>query len=108
MSTILSSLTASRNGDREAFGKIIQQYQNTVCAIAYGITGNLQQSEDLTQETFVTAWLQLKDLRDEAKFPSWLCEIARNLAHKPALNGYHCFSDRVGFLKGKQPVCSAI
>ena len=81
MSTIRSSLTASRNGDREAFGKIIQQYQNTVCAIAYGITGNLQQSEDLTQETFVTAWLQLKDLHDEAKFPSWLCGIVRNLAH---------------------------
>ena len=73
-------LAASLRGDREAFGGLIQQYQNTVYAVVYNITGNLQQSEDLTQETFVAAWLQLKELRDEAKFPAWLCGIARNLA----------------------------
>ena len=75
-----TQLAAGLRGDREAFGTLIQQYQNTVYAVVYSITGNLQQSEDLTQETFVTAWLQRKELRDESKFPAWLCGIARNLA----------------------------
>ena len=81
MSVLSTQLAASLRGDREAFGEIIQKYQNTVCAVTYSITGNLQQSEDLAQEAFVTAWLQLKELRDESKFPAWLCGIARNLAH---------------------------
>ena len=80
MSGMATPLAASLRGDREAFGGLIRQYQNTVYAVVYSITGNLQQSEDLTQETFVAAWLQLRELRDEAKFPAWLCGIARNLA----------------------------
>ena len=81
MSVLSTQLAASLRGDREAFGEIIQKYQNTVCAVTYSITGNLQQSEDLAQEAFVTAWLQLKELQEDAKFPAWLCGIARNLAH---------------------------
>ena len=80
MSGMTTHLTASLRGDREAFGTLVRQYQNTVYAVVYSITGNLQQSEDLSQETFVTAWLQLRELKDETKFPAWLCGIARNLA----------------------------
>ncbi len=80
MSGGMTHLAASLRGDREAFGEIIRQYQDMVCALTYSITGNLQQSEDLAQETFVTAWLKLKELRDETKFPAWLCGIARNLS----------------------------
>jgi len=38
----------------------------------------VQTSEDLAQVTFVTAWCQLKNLREPAKLKSWLCRIARN------------------------------
>jgi RNA polymerase sigma factor (sigma-70 family) len=50
-----------------------------VKALAYSATGNLSQSEDLAQETFVTAWKQLRNLREPEKLRSWLCRIARNL-----------------------------
>ncbi|MDB6055752.1 MAG: polymerase, sigma-24 subunit, subfamily [Verrucomicrobiales bacterium] len=66
-------------GDRESFGLIVERYQNLVCSVTYSQTGNLSQSEDLAQETFLTAWKQLAGLREPEKLKSWLCGIARNL-----------------------------
>jgi RNA polymerase sigma factor (sigma-70 family) len=68
----------SREGDREAFGRIIERYQSLICALTYSACGNFQASEDLAQVTFITAWCQLRNLREPAKLKSWLCSIARN------------------------------
>ena len=68
-------------GNRDAFGQIVARYQSLVCSLAYSATGSLSQSEDLAQETFVTAWKQLRDLREPEKLRSWLCRIARNLTY---------------------------
>jgi len=70
----------SLGGSREAFGWIVARYQSLICALNYSATGNLSQSEDLAQETFLTAWRQLAQLREPAKLRSWLCQISRNLA----------------------------
>jgi RNA polymerase sigma factor (sigma-70 family) len=75
---------ASQGGDREAFGRIVRRYQSLVCALAYSRTGNLASSQDLAQETFVTAWRQLADLREPSRLRSWLCGIVRNLAANAA------------------------
>ena len=72
---------ASLAGNREAFGQIVARYQSLVCSLAFSATGSLSQSEDLAQETFVTAWRQLRDLREPEKLRSWLCRIARNLTY---------------------------
>ncbi len=72
---------ASLTGNRDAFGQIVARYQSLVCSLAYSATGSLSQSEDLAQETFVTAWRQLRDLREPEKLRSWLCRIARNLTY---------------------------
>jgi RNA polymerase sigma factor (sigma-70 family) len=69
----------SLSGNRDAFGQIVSRYQSLVCSLAFSATGSLSQSEDLTQETFVTAWKQLAGLREPEKLRSWLCGIARNL-----------------------------
>jgi RNA polymerase sigma factor (sigma-70 family) len=66
-------------GNRDAFGVIVTRYQSLICSLAYSSTGDLGKSEDLAQETFVTAWKQLKALREPAKLKSWLCGIVRNL-----------------------------
>lgn len=70
----------SRAGDREAFGRIVERYQSLVCSLAYSACGNLARSEDLAQETFVTAWRRLGELREPAKLRAWLCGIVRNLS----------------------------
>ncbi|MGV3774213.1 MAG: RNA polymerase sigma factor [Verrucomicrobiales bacterium] len=67
-------------GDREAFAILIDRYQNLVCAITYSIAGRVQESEELAHEAFVTAWKQLHQLQDLAKFRQWLCGIARNIS----------------------------
>ena len=65
-------------GNRDAFGQIIARYQSLICSLAYSATGNLGQSEDLAQETFITAWKHLGHLRERQKLRAWLCGIARN------------------------------
>src|SRR5437879_3513426 len=72
-------VTESLAGDRDAFGWIVARYQSLLCSLAYSATGSLSQSEDLAQETFVTAWKQLADLREPEKLRWWLCRISRNL-----------------------------
>jgi len=69
----------SRTGDRDAFARIVERYQSLICALTYSASGNLQASEDLAQVTFITAWCQLRNLREPAKLKSWLCRIARNV-----------------------------
>ena len=72
----------SLTGDRDAFGRIVGRYQSLVCSITYGATGSLSLSEDLAQETFVTAWKQLSELREPSKLRAWLCGITRFLIGK--------------------------
>ena len=65
-------------GKREAFERIVARYQSLICSLAYSATGSLGESEDLAQETFITAWNRLGHLRERHKLRSWLCGIARN------------------------------
>ena len=66
------------SGNRDAFSQIVSRYQSLVCSLAYSATGSLGQSEDLAQETFITAWKRLSHLRERDKLRAWLCGIARN------------------------------
>lgn len=79
MASDLQLLEACLDGDRQAFGQIVERYQALISTIAYSGTGDLALSEDLAQETFLTAWSRLEDLRDQTKLRAWLCGIARNL-----------------------------
>src|SRR5215475_11987802 len=69
-------------GDRDAFSRIVARYQTLICSLAYSRIGHLGQSEDVAQETFITAWKHLRHLREPAKLRSWLCGIVRNRIYK--------------------------
>ncbi len=75
---------ASRAGDRDAFGRIVERYQSLVASVAYSRTGDLAAAADFAQETFVTAWRSLDALREPALLKSWLAGIARNLTANAA------------------------
>ena len=68
------------NSDREAFAVLVDRYKNLLCSVAYNIAGDIGQSEDVAQDTFLTAWKTLPSLKNQASFKSWLCGIARNKA----------------------------
>ena len=67
----------SLEGNHNAFRQIVERYQTLICSLAYSATGSMSQSEDLAQETFVTAWKQLTQLREPSKLRSWLCALVR-------------------------------
>ncbi len=75
-------IAQSRSGDREAFGRIVRQYQGIVSGVTFGILGDFHKSEDIAQETFLVAWHKLDELREIEKLSGWLCGIARNLARQ--------------------------
>lgn len=66
-------------GDTEAYAALVKEHQKMVHAVAFRLTGSLADAEDLTQETFMRAFRQLGSFRSEAKFSTWLCQIAVNL-----------------------------
>ena len=75
-------VSRSLSGDRDAFSRIVVRYQNLICSLAYSRMGNLGQSEDVAQETFITAWRRLRHLRQPDKLRAWLCGIVRNRIRK--------------------------
>lgn len=70
-------VAASIAGDRGAFAEIVARHQSLICSVAYSSSGGLHLSEDIAQETFLTAWKRLSTLREPQKLRSWLCRIAR-------------------------------
>ncbi len=54
-----SLIELARRGDEEAFRLIFEQHHRIVLRFIYGIIGNLAQAEELTQETFLSAYRSL-------------------------------------------------
>src|SRR5262245_50055655 len=73
-----SWIARSQNGDHEAFAELVKRYQKMIFALTYRMTGSVLEAEDLTQESFITAFEQLDSFRGESKFSSWLYRIATN------------------------------
>ena len=68
---------ADRINREEQLSALIDSYQNLVFSICYKMTADYFASEDLTQETFLSAYNHLKDF-DGKHEKAWLCRIATN------------------------------
>ncbi len=73
-------LRKAAQGDSKAFGEIVKTYQHPVYAMAVQITRDPAAAQDIAQDTFISAFKALKDLRSEESFAPWLRSIARNRA----------------------------
>lgn len=67
-------------GEKELFYTLVQPYQRAVYSTAFGVLGNDADAEDVTQEVFLKALRALSGFRAEAKFSTWLIQIAFNEA----------------------------
>ena len=65
-------------GNIASFGVLVRRYQGVVYGLAYHIVKNFADAEDLAQEAFIQAYLELRQLRDPSRFPGWLRRITRN------------------------------
>lgn len=66
-------------GQLDAFAAIVKRYESLVRAVSYSTTGRQELSDDIAQETFLTAWRSVSSVKDATKLRPWLCGIARNL-----------------------------
>ncbi len=68
----------AQNGDRMAFEELVRRTSRLVFARLYLETGDTHQSEDLLQETLLTAYRTLGQLENPERFRPWLLRIALN------------------------------
>lgn len=69
-----------RGGDEEAFDQLVLRYRKDVYRVAYRITANHAEADDLAQETFCRAYQAFGSFRGEAALRTWLLRIASNLS----------------------------
>lgn len=71
-------LEKARNGNKEAFGKIIEAYQTPVYNLAYRMLSNSGEAEEAAQEAFIRAYTRLESYNPDHKFSTWLLSITSN------------------------------
>ncbi len=70
----------ARNGDRSAYGELVERFQTTVYALALARLRNPNEAQELVQEVFIHAMTKLSQLRDAHCFAGWLRQIAERMA----------------------------
>jgi len=66
------------SGDTNAFQELVERYKKKVYYLAYDITGNHHEAEDISQEVFIKVFRSLNTFRRDAKMSSWLYQITVN------------------------------
>jgi RNA polymerase sigma-70 factor (ECF subfamily) len=70
----------ARSGDPDAFRVLVERHSRVVFRVAFRMTGNRQDAEDVVQEAFLRAYRQLGRFDERAEFGTWLYRIATNCA----------------------------
>lgn len=68
----------TRDGDRNAFRVLVDRHSRAVFRLAYRMTGNEGDAEDVVQETFLRAYKQIGQFDGRASFSTWLHRICAN------------------------------
>ena len=71
----------AQHGSQKAFGEIVRNYQRAIYRVAWGLTRNASDADDLAQETFVRAWQAIGRFRVGEPLYPWLSRITVNLAY---------------------------
>ena len=71
-------LEQARQGDKTAFGNLIEAYQTPVYNLAYRMLNNSGEAEEAAQEAFIRAYTRLSSYNPEHKFSTWMLSITSN------------------------------
>lgn len=74
----LALVEASTSGDIAAFEALVRRYDRKLLRIAQQVTDNLEDAEEVVQETFLKAFQKLYQFQRNSKFSTWLIRIALN------------------------------
>src|ERR1700757_4555725 len=73
-------LARARQGDDDAFRVLVERHSRAVFRLAFRMTGNEQDAEDVVQESFLKAYRHLGRFETRADFGTWLYRIVANCA----------------------------
>ena len=73
-------ISKAQNGDEGAFKFLMTKYYPRVYASLFAFTKSREDSEDLTQLTFIKVWQKINSFRGDSAFFTWIYRIAINLA----------------------------
>jgi RNA polymerase sigma-70 factor (ECF subfamily) len=90
----------ARNGDMAAFERLVTRYSGRVYTLALRMTGSAADAQEIMQETFLSAYQNLKSFRGDSGFGSWVHRIAANFALM-RLRHKRVVDDVEGQLKGE-------
>ena len=76
----VQDVKAAQQGDERAFGRLVNASRNTIASIALAITRDLDASEEITQQVFISCWQKLHTLQNAASFLPWARQSARYAA----------------------------
>lgn len=68
-----------KKGDRNAFADIVDIYKDKIYQLCYRMLGNAHEAEDIAQEAFIRAYVNIDSFDINRKFSTWLYRIATNL-----------------------------
>jgi RNA polymerase sigma-70 factor (ECF subfamily) len=74
-------VAACQTGDEKAFGELVRRYQRAVHRLAWSLTRNASDADDLAQETFVRAWGAIGRFELGQPLYPWLARIVTNQAY---------------------------
>jgi RNA polymerase sigma-70 factor (ECF subfamily) len=73
-----AAVDRARSGDADAFRMLVERHSRALFRLAFRMTGNESDAEDVVQETFLRAYRQLDKFDERASFGTWLYRIATN------------------------------
>jgi RNA polymerase sigma-70 factor, ECF subfamily len=74
----LAAVAAVRAGDRDAFRVLVEKHSRMIFKLAYRMTDNEHDAEEVVQESFLRAYKKIDDFEFRANFGTWLYRIATN------------------------------
>lgn len=75
-----TTIGRAKAGDADAFRLLVERHSQIMFRVAYRMTGNEHDADDVVQETFLRAYKQLDRFEERANFGTWLHRIAVNCA----------------------------
>jgi RNA polymerase sigma-70 factor (ECF subfamily) len=86
-----AAIQAVLAGDKEAYGTLVVRHSHTLFRVAYRITGNEADADDVVQEAFLRGYRKLEGFESRANFGTWIYRIA-----------VHCALDKVRRRRGDE------
>lgn len=73
-------IQAALAGESQAFGKLVERYQDRLYSAMVNVVGSTDEAEDVVQEAFIQAYIKLNTFQMNSRFFTWLYRIAFNYA----------------------------